>query len=211
MGMDGAARSQNVRRPWPTWKRACVALIAMGLAVAIAVTLLYWPSSRFGEVYVSYDYRVVIEPDSSEQFAVICSLPANHIGAVYPNVLSSMVVAGDVTISEVTTPYGDGLEVVGAGSVVIEWSHNFTYRESTQSMYDHYWNLSMLSVGFLYVTPIILNASAHLEGAGTSFDLSYNYRNVYGNVGADSLVYDIIGNLTAGWNSLPVEFGAYVS
>lgn len=206
MGMDGTVKPRSTRRLRPICKNISVAAIAVGIATAIALTLLYYPASPFRERHVSYEYTVIIEPDAVGQFAVVCSLPADYGGTVNPNVLSSMIVEGDVTISKVTTPYGDGLEVVGTGSAAITWGHHFTYRTSTQNMYDHCSNLSMLDIGYRPG-----NAFVHLEGASASFSLMYSYSHVYGNLGADFLRYQVTGNLTTGWNTLPVDFRHMVS
>jgi hypothetical protein len=195
-----AERPRSTRNPWSTRKKASVVAIATVLAASIALILIFNP---LYERHVSYDYRATIESDASGQFVVICSLPADYRGTVYPDVLSSMVVVGDVTISEVATPYGDGLEIVGTGSAMITWNHNFTYRTSTQSEYDHYSNLSMLDAGYFSG-----NAFVHLEGASANLSLSYMYQHDYGGrvCAGERLGYQVAGNLTTGWNELSVTF-----
>lgn len=197
-------RPRTTRSPWSTRKRLCVAAMAVVLAASIALVLIFNPLSLFYERHVSYDYRVVIESDASQQFAVVCPLPADHVGAVYPDVLSSMIVTGDVTISETTTPHGVGLKVVGTGSATIEWSHNLTYRTSTQSVYDHYSNLSMITVGYQGES----DAFVLLEGVSVGLCLNYVYEHEHGDRYAlgDKLSYGLAGNLTTGWNALSVGF-----
>lgn len=207
MGANGT-NPERTRIKWPVWKKVYVGVVAVTLAAAITLTLLYWPGSPFRARTVSYEYTVALECDPSSQFAVICPLPANHDGMTYPDDLAKMIVVGDVTISRATTPYGYGLEVVGNGSAVIEWSLRYIYRLGSQSLYDHYSELSILQEG---EEDLVMNAPVHLVGADISFSLNYGYVHVYGSVGADYLTYEVVGNLTAGWNTLPVDFDHAVS
>jgi len=204
--MDDAKNPLRVRRKRPLRKIIPGVAVALLIALALVLTLQYLLMTSFRERHVSYEYTVIIEPDVSGRFSVVCSLPASYDGSVDPDVLSSVVVEGNVTISKATSPYGDGLEIAGTGSAVITWSHHYTYRTSTQSIYDHYSNLSMLDIGYARG-----NAFVYLEGANSSFSLSYHYSHVYGNVGADFLKYEVTGNLTAGWNFLSVDFDHAVS
>lgn len=190
------------------WKKAYVGAIAVTLAAAITLTLLYWPGSPFRARTVSYEYTVAIEPLSSSQFTVICSLPMDYDGVTCPDDLTEMVVEGDVTVTKVTTAQGYGLEVVGNGSAVIEWSHRYIYRIGSQSVYDHYSKLSLTQEG---TEDLAMNATIYLEGSAASISLHYRYTHVYGNVGADYLTYEMAGNLTAGWNILSVDFDHAVS
>jgi len=204
--MDGGTNPRSTRSKRSVWKSIPVVAVALLIAFALVLTLLYSLETTFRERHVSYEYAVIIEPDASGQFTLVCSLPANYDGMAYPNVLSSMTVDGDVTISKVTTPYGDGLEVVGTGPTIITWSHNFTYRTSTQNIHDHYSNLTMLDIGYTRG-----NAYVYIEGPGANFSLSYHYDHVYGNVGADFLSYAVTGDLVAGWNTLSVDYDQAVA
>jgi hypothetical protein len=195
-----------MRPKWPLWKKVYVGVVSVTLAAAVTLTLLYWPGSPFRERYVSYDYSVTIEGSPSEEFEVTCSLPADNLGIPHPDVVYSVEVEGSASVSQVATPYGDGVKVVGTGSVELSWSLEFTYRTSTQSTADHYWNLSMLSGG-----PFPKNTFVGLEGSNVAFDLNYRYNHIYGSLGADFLRYQVAGNLTDGWNSVYVDFDWVVS
>lgn len=157
---------------------------------------------------MSYQYAVTIDTDASDQYAVICSLPADSQGVVYPDIVSLMSVSGDVVISESSTPYGVGLEVIGNGSAVMTWSFYYHYRTSTESVLDHYSNLSMLDFGY-YLTGG--KAFVCSDGVDVNISLAYSYSHVYGNVGADYRDYRIVGHLTDGWNEFPVNLISTVS
>ena len=180
--------------------------VASLVAVTVVLALLYSPTSALRERHVSYDYSVTI--DSSDAFVVVCPLPADSFGAVCPDVVPSVLVQGDASVSAIATPYGEGMEVEGTGQAVITWTYSYVYRWSTQSYADHYSNLSMLTSG--YDSPGS-TAFVSSEGADVNLSLSYAYDHVYGNVGADFLRYEMSGNLTAGWNSLHIEFDWMVS
>lgn len=208
MGVDGQEQPPVHKHPRAARYRIYVAVVALMLVAAISLALLYLPYSPFRERFVSYEYRVVIDTGASGEFIVICPLPADCLGTACPDVVPSVVVLGDVLVSEATTPFGEGLEIEGSGSAVITWTYNFTYRSSTQSTSDHYSNLSMLDSGYNLLES---NAFVSSEGANASLSLSYTYHHVYGSVGADFMRYELSGNLTTGWNSLLVEFDWMVS
>lgn len=208
MELDSPEQPRPDRRPRARQNRVAVALIALLLVVVVSLALLYWPTSPFRPRHVNYDYSVVIEADSSDEFLIICPLPADYVGTVCSDVVPSIGVEGNAIVTEVTTPYGDGLQVEGTGSAVITWTYSFTYRSSTQGVYDHYSNLSMLSDGYeLYGAYAFIFS----EDADTNLSLVYAYAHVYGTLGADWLRYQVSGNLTNGWNELPVDLDWIVS
>lgn len=190
------------RGSWSFRKKASAVVVALVVASGIGLALLHFAGSPIRERHVWYDYTVIIESNASDQFAVICSLPADGGGMVSSEMLTSLVIAGKATASRVTTWYGDGLLILGTGSVNITWNHYFSYRTSTQSYYKHYSNLSMLDGGYGFG----LSAFVYSGGANVFFCLTYQYAHVYGNLGADFLDYNVTANLTTGWNVVPVDF-----
>lgn len=207
METSGAGQTRPRRYPGSARYRLKLAAVALLIAISVILALLYLPTSPFRERYVSYDYSVTI--DSSEAFVVICPLPADYFGAVCPDVIPSVLVQGDVSVSAVTTPYGEGMEVEGTGPAVITWTYSYTYMWSTQSYADHYSNLSMVGSGYYDVGG--LDALVFSQGPDVSLGLSYQYEHIYGNVGADYLEYDASSGLVAGWNSLHVALDWMVS
>lgn len=201
METSGARQTSPCRYTGSARYRLTLAAVASFVAISVVLALLYWPTSPFRERYVSYDYSVTI--DSSDAFVVICPQPADYYGVVCPDVIASVLVQGDVSVSAVTTPYGEGMEVEGTGPAVITWTYSYTYRWSTQSYVDHYSNLSMLRSGYYDVGG--LDALVFSEGPDVSLGLSYQYDHTYGAVGADFLKYEASSGLVAGWNSLQVD------
>ena len=201
MEMGGAGQAPPRGYSGSARYRFALAAVALLVAISVILALLYLPTSPFRERYVSYDYSVTV--DSSGVFVVVCPLPADYFGAVCPDVVPSVLVQGDVSVSVVTTPYGEGMEVEGTGPAVITWTYSYTYRWSTQSYADHYSNLSMLGSGYYDVGG--LDAFVFSQGPDVSLGLSYQYDHTYGNVGADFLKYEASSGLVAGWNSLQVD------
>ncbi len=180
--------------------------VALLLSALVLLALLYWPASPFRERYVSYDYSVTI--DASEAFIVACPLPADYLGIICPDVIPSVIIQGDASVSAMATPHGEALKIEGVGSVAVTWTHSYAYRSSTQSLYNHYSNLSMLNSGY---SDEGLTAFVSSDSPNVGFALAYAYDHVYGNLGADFLRYEMSGNLTDGWNSLDTEFDWMVS
>lgn len=206
MEAGGPAQSQPQRQPGFTRHRLTFVAVASLLSALVLMALLYWPSSPFRERCVSYDYSVTI--DASDAFIVVCPLPADHLGTICPDVVPSIIIQGDASVSVMATPYGEALKIEGSESVVVAWTHSHTYRSSTQSLYDHYSNLSMLSSGYSHEGSIAFVSS---DSPNVGFALTYSYAHVYGNLGADYLRYEASADMGTGWNSLPVDFDWMVS
>lgn len=206
MEAAGSAQSHPQRQPRSTRRRLTLVAVALLLSALVILALLYLPSSPFRERHVSYDYSVTIE--ASEAFIVACPLPADYLGAICPDVAPSVVIQGDASVSVVASSYGEALRIEGSGLVVVTWTHSYVYRSSTQSLYDHYSNLSMLNCGYSHFG---LTAFVSSGDASVGFALAYSYSHVYGSLGADYLRYEITDDLVPGWNSLQVDFDWMVS
>lgn len=199
-------RLHSRRTPW-SGRHRLMLLAGVMLVASLSLALLYWPTSPFRERYVSYDYSITI--DSSDVFTVICPLPADYSGLACPDVVSSVLVQGDASVSMITTPYGEGLEIEGAGSAVVTWTYSYIYRSSTESFADHYSNLSMLSSGYYNLGGS--EAFVFAQGPDVNLSLVYCYDHVYGSLGADYLRYEASSTLIAGWSSTHVDFDWMVS
>jgi len=143
--MNGSERVSFANRRRAGHTRIVVIVVVTLLVVAISLALLYFPISPLRPRFVSYEYSVTVEVDSSDQFEVICPMPADFLGRACADLVTSPTILGNAVVAVVTTPYGEGLKIEGAGSVAVSWSHSYTYRLSDQGIYDHFSNLTMLS------------------------------------------------------------------
>lgn len=179
------------------------ALIFAIIIIVIFFGLFFW-MSPLGPDYnkrVTHEYTVIINPNSVNQYRIMCSLPINLDGESYSEFIESITIEGIANISKNLTQYGEALEIIGTGDAIIKWVAEWSPKD-----HNSHWNLSML----------LLEAKWSSEGFAWSYsenvDLrmrlfhNYSYRYIHGFIGYGHWFdYEIDTIIPEGWGQVPVE------
>ena len=182
------------------WVAVIVTVIVLAPIISILLLNSY-DSSRTFQPYVTYDYAIGVSSNSSDQFDVLCPFPVDEEGSLCTRAQGYLHIIGNATATNVSTEYGQALRVHGTGLVVITWSVKSTPPDPGEG-YPGCRHLSLRDGS---------DARVYSDIAGVLFDLRYHWGYVYGNLGAEFVTYEIVGNLQAGWNFLPVDYSSAIA
>jgi len=204
--MDSVASQSRPRRSWSVRKKAFVVAVVAAIIVGVGFGLSYFRESPwFFSPYVDYSYTVAVVSDKADQFRVLCPFPANAEGEICSRALTSLSITGSANTAQVTTPYGQALEIVGSGLVMVTWNSHSELPGPWEG-YKDYRYLSMTNgVGY------DANASIYSDSEDIQFGLRFHYEYVYGNVGADFISYEVVGTVNLDWNTLSVDYSHAVA
>lgn len=190
----------------------------MHLAIVItvvAVSLSLWSIYEFyleeQRLYdfdsrVRISYTITVASNSSDQFRVLCPLPVDSEGVVWPLTLGYLHVTGNSTTALIATEYGEALEVVGNGIELITMNI-LTEPTGPYENLTHYQYLSMAE----FSTELGYHANLYSDTGDVQFGLAFRYAYIYANCGAVFVSKECLCSFSTGWNTVSVDSGGGTS
>jgi hypothetical protein len=115
-------------------------LIALVIVLVAMLSAFLYFNGLLGEnPRYSHPYHLTVEPNSTADFSIICPVPINSSGSLYPDFVSEIeVVSGDPEYLLIETEHGYGLQVSGSGYTKLTWEGRWKVSDG-----DWYLNLTM--------------------------------------------------------------------
>jgi len=99
-----------------------IVIVLVIVLVAILSAFLYFNGLLGENPRYSHSFYLTIEPNSTSTFTIICPVPTNMSGSLYPDFVNEIeVVSGDPEYFLVETEHGTGLKVSGSGYTKLTW------------------------------------------------------------------------------------------
>lgn len=211
MNAERASPVEGPERNWSTRKKIYVIVIV----TAVIASFSMWSFYEFYleeqrvtgfDSYVKISYTVSIACNSSDQYRVLCPLPVDSEGCVWPLTQGYLDVTGNSTASIAMTEYGEALELIGNGVTIITMNIRSTLTDPFENL-TRYWHLSLMESN----TELGFRANLYSDHEDVLFGLVFDYDFVYGNCGANFICDECIGSLNNGWNTLSVDHSGGVA
>ncbi len=195
---------------WSNRRKNRVIAITLVIVVVLSMFSLYEfyleEKDLFGfDPYVSYDYVATIACNSSGPYKVLCPFPANVEGNISIVSLHYLRGSWGVEVRQVTDQYGEALEVIGSGVVIV----TLNVKSGLPGPWENFTQYSFLSMTNPYGA--IHHSNVYSNVSDVMFGIVFSHSYVYGNVGADYVHYQCDGNLSSGWNSIVTSVDRAVS
>ncbi|MBE0518835.1 MAG: hypothetical protein IH630_06400 [Thermoplasmata archaeon] len=210
MEAKSPASSEGRAVRWSSRKKNRVIAITLVIVAALSMYSLYEfyleDEHLFGfDPYVSYNYAVAIASNSSDQYRVLCPFPSDAEGNI--SIVSLQYLRGSwgVEARQVTDQYGEALEVIGSGVVIV----TLNIKSELPGPWENFTQYSYLSMTNL--EGAIHHANVYSNVSDVMFGILFSHSYVYGNLGADFVHYQCDGNLSSGWNSVVTSVDRAVS
>ena len=196
-----------------TTKRQRIELTAAAVVLLLglvwywaAATYHVWPDRYYDDYYLTHDYTLVIVPETSSEYSVLCPIPVTYMDRTpYSDFVKELDVnSSEASLALEQTQCGWALNVTGHGSVNITWRAHWHDNEGKSS----YGNLSMVS----YPKKGYENATVAFESRGgtVTMTVDFVFYNWYGYGGRSRTYYASATAADDGWHESPVRLGGAI-
>ncbi len=190
-------------------KKIITIVFVIIVLLGILVAALFLEKSEERKYTYTYEYIVVVgNATTDKEFEVLCPLPINGKGEPYTMIVQNLIIEGNASTSIASTSRGPALKISGNGLVKLRWYEKYSVLGENCNCF---WNLSLLNASdTLWYTA---NVWIYSNTSDIVLDLTFNYsssfkenrftyaHSTYG----QWFSYMAHGNLTAGWQQIPIE------